>query len=117
MVKAVEYDGAFTFIFSPREGTPAAKFKDDTPLEVKKERLARLNKLTSFYAKQSSLRYVGKVLEVLVDGYSRANNEILSGYSAENKLVNFIGNGDKIGKIVKVKITKANSYHLFGEEV
>lgn len=117
LVKAVGYDGAFTFIFSPREGTPASKFKDYTPLEVKKERLARLNKLTSYYAKQSSLRYVGKVLDVLVDGYSRSNNAILSGYSAENKLVNFVGSSDKIGKIVKVKITKANSYHLFGEEV
>ncbi len=117
LVKAVEYDGAFTFIFSPREGTPAAKFRDDTPLEVKKERLARLNKLTSFYAKQSSLRYVGKVLDVLVDGFSRSNEEVLAGYSAENKLVNFLGSSDKIGKIVKVKITKANSYHLFGEEV
>ena len=117
LVKAVEYDGAFTFIFSPREGTPAAKFKDETPLEVKKERLARLNKLTSFYAKQSSLRYVGKVLDVLVDGFSRSNSEVLAGYSAENKLVNFLGSSDKIGKIVKVKITKANSYHLFGEEV
>lgn len=117
LVKAVEYDGAFTFIFSPREGTPAAKFRDETPLEVKKERLARLNKLTSYYAKQSSLRYVGKVLDVLVDGFSRSNSEVLAGYSAENKLVNFLGSSDKIGKIVKVKITKANSYHLFGEEV
>ncbi len=116
-VNELEYDSAFTFIYSPREGTPAAKMVDNVPMEVKKERFNRLVEAVTRSAKKRNEAYVGKVLKVLVEGPSKKNEDVLSGYSEENKLVNFKGSKDLVGKIVNVKITLAKSWTLEGEAI
>ena len=71
LYREVGFDTAFTFIYSPREGTPAAKMKDNVPMEVKKERLQRLNALVNKLAIEKNDRYKGQIVEVLVDGESK----------------------------------------------
>ena len=90
LYREVGFDTAFTFIYSPREGTPAAKMKDNVPMEVKKERLQRLNTLVNTLAIEKNSRYKGQIVEVLVDGESKNNPEVLAGYTRTNKLVNFV---------------------------
>ena len=117
LCEIVKYDSAFTFIYSPRVGTPAAKMKDNVSMETKKQ---RFNKLTAVIAKNELEKYKtfeGKTVKVLVEGPSKKNIEILSGYTEDMKLVNFKGNIDKVGQIVNVKITKAKTYTLEGEEI
>lgn len=109
-----KYDLAYTFVFSPREGTPAAKMEDNIDLQTKKERLYKLNDLVDKYSRESNQRQVGKTLKVLVDGPSVKNENILAGYSEENKLVHFEGGNDLIGKIVEVKIEEARNFNLMG---
>ena len=116
-VKECQYDSAYTFIYSPRVGTPAAKMEDNVSMEDKKNRFNRLVEEVSKSAKKRNDEYVGKVLKVLVEGISKKNSDILSGYSEENKLVNFKGNPNKIGSIVNVKITTSKTWTLEGEEV
>lgn len=110
-----KFDLAYTFVFSPRDGTPAAKMKDNITLEEKKQRLYRLNKLVDKYSYESNQKMIGKTLKVLVDGPSNRNEEVLAGYSEENKLVHFVGRKDLIGKIVNVKIVEAKKFNLSGE--
>jgi tRNA-i(6)A37 thiotransferase enzyme MiaB len=117
LYREVEFDSAYTFIYSPREGTPAAKMKDDVPMEVKKERLERLNALVADIALKKMKRLEGKVVEVLVDGESKKDPNVLSGYTRQNKLVNFIGPKSAIGKLVPVRITRAKTWTLEGEMV
>ena len=115
LYREVGFDSAYTFIYSPREGTPAAKMKDNVPMEVKKERLQRLNALVNEISAQKMREYEGKVVEVLVEGESKNNPDILAGYTRKNKLVNFKGPKSAIGQLVKVKITKAKTWTLDGE--
>lgn len=110
-----KYDLAYTFVFSPRAGTPAAKMVDNVDLQTKKERLYRLNELVDKYAKESNERMIGQTLKVLVDGPSTKNPEILAGYSEENKLVHFSGPEELIGQIVEVKIEEAKKFNLSGQ--
>ncbi len=111
-----KYDNAFTFIYSPRNGTPAARMEDVTPYEEKVQRLTRLNELVDKYARENMDAYLGRVVEVLVDGPSKKNSEIISGYTPENKLVNFKGSANT-GDLVKVKITGCKTWYLEGEVV
>ncbi|HET7615521.1 MAG TPA: tRNA (N6-isopentenyl adenosine(37)-C2)-methylthiotransferase MiaB [Bacillales bacterium] len=115
LVKECEFDGAFTFIYSPRPGTPAARMEDDVPMDVKKERLQRLNKLVNEMAAKSSKRYMGEVVEVLVEGESKKNPDVLSGHTRTNKVVNFRGDKSLIGELVPVKVTHAKTWSLDGE--
>lgn len=112
-----QYDTAFTFVYSPREGTPAAKMEDNVELAVKKDRLYRLNDKVKFYANKKNQAMVGKTLKVLVDGPSQKDENILAGYSEELKLVHLKGSKAIIGEIVEVKITEAKSFNLYGELV
>ena len=116
-VKELEYDSAFTFIYSPRVGTPAAKMEDNVTVEEKKKRFNALVEVVGSSAKKRNDAYVGKVLKVLVEGYSKKNKNILSGYSEENKLVNFKGTEDMIGKIVEVRIEVSKTWTLEGEAI
>ena len=116
-VRHCEYDNAFTFIFSPREGTPAASMEDSIDRKAKEERLQRLNELVAYYANKNNQKFKDQVVEVLVDGLSKRNSNVYSGYTPENKLVNFTGNNVKVGDIVKVKITQVMSFSLNGEMV
>jgi tRNA-2-methylthio-N6-dimethylallyladenosine synthase len=117
LYREVEYDSAFTFIYSPREGTPAAKMEDNIPMEVKKERLQRLNALVNEISAKKNLANIDQVVEVLVEGESKKDSEVLSGYTSKNKLVNFKGPKSVIGKIVKVKVVQAKTWTLDGEMI
>ena len=113
VVNHCKYDNAYTFIYSPRENTPAAKFKDQVPENIKEERLQILNKLVNKYFLENNKKMEGKTLEVLVEG---KNNKINGyyGYSPELKLINFTGNNIKIGTLVNVEITRAKTWSLDG---
>ncbi len=115
LVKACDFEGAFTFIYSKRDGTPAAKYEDDVTIDEKKDRLYRLSKLVNEGYLKGNMRFEGKIVKILVDGFSKSNNEILAGYTEHNKLVNFKGDKSLIGKIISVKITKALTWYLKGE--
>ncbi len=115
LVDYCRFDSAFTFIFSPREGTPAAAMEDNIPPEVKKQRLQVLNERITKYGKENNLAYEGRVLSVLCEGPSRKDPGVYSGYSEENKLVNFTGKDIREGDIVRVRINAAKSYTLDGE--
>lgn len=117
LVREVGFEAAYTFIYSPREGTPAAKMQDNVPMVVKKERLQRLNALVNEQSAQSMKQYQDQIVEVLVEGESKNNPEVLAGYTTKMKLVNFVGPKTAIGKIVKVKITNAKTWSLNGEMI
>ena len=117
VVKYVKYDSAFTFIYSPRVGTPAAKIVDNVTDETKHIRFDRLIKTLAVYEKEKSDAYVGKTVPVLVEGFSKKDESILTGYTDTNKLVNFKGDEKSIGKIVNVKVSEATTYYLKGEQV
>ncbi len=112
-----KYDTAFTFIYSPREGTPAAKMKDNVDLEVKKDRLNRLSDKMRFYARSKNEALVGQTVKVLIDGPSQKDESVLAGYTESLKLVHFTGSKDLAGQIVDVKITEAKTFNLYGELV
>lgn len=115
IVDYCKYDGAYTFIFSPREGTPAAKMIDSTSMEVKEQRLYKLNELVNKYSLESNRKLVGNIEKVLVVGKSEKDDSKVFGYTETMKLVNFVGTTDLIGKIIDVKITDAKSFSLDGE--
>lgn len=115
LVEKAQFEGAFTFVFSKREGTPAATFEDDTPEEVKKQRLYLLNERVNHGYLKGNERFVGEIVKVLVDGVSKYDDEVLAGYTEHNKLVNFKGDPHLIGQIVNVRVTLAKTWFLMGE--
>ncbi|MGL4950878.1 MAG: tRNA (N6-isopentenyl adenosine(37)-C2)-methylthiotransferase MiaB [Mycoplasma sp.] len=110
----VKFDNAYTFIFSPREGTPAMNMSDSIDMETKKQRLQKLNELVKKYASENNQKYVGKTLKVLVEGPSKSNPSKLTGYSPEWKVVNFSGVAN-VGDIIDVEIKSASRFSLNGE--
>jgi len=117
LYREVGFDAAYTYIYSPREGTPAAKMTDNVSLEVKKDRLQRLNAVVKEFSAEKMHAYKGEVVEVLVEGESKNNPDVLAGYTTKNKLVNFRGPESIVGQIVKVKITETRTWSLNGELV
>lgn len=117
LYREVGFETAFTYIYSPREGTPAAKMVDNVPEEVKKERLQRLNAVVAEFSANALKQYEGKIVEVLVEGSSKKRDDVLAGYTRRNKLVNFDGPKELVGQVVKVKINEAKAYSLRGEFV
>ncbi|GAB4289181.1 MAG: tRNA (N6-isopentenyl adenosine(37)-C2)-methylthiotransferase MiaB [Thiohalomonadaceae bacterium] len=117
MVEEIDFDHSFSFIYSPRPGTPAADLPDDVPLEVKKARLARLQQLINTNAQRISRQMVGTVQRVLVEGPSRKNAQELTGRSENNRAVNFPGDAALIGQFADVRITAALPNSLRGELV
>ncbi len=115
VVKKCEYDSAFTFIYSPREGTPAAKMQDNISLLEKEERLQRLNELVNSFSNKNNQKYLNKIVKVLVTEVSQKDNNKVCGYTENMKLVNVLAPHDTIGKIIDVKITDAKSFSLDGE--
>jgi tRNA-2-methylthio-N6-dimethylallyladenosine synthase len=109
----VGYDGAFTFIYSPRRGTEAATLPDQLPHELKVERLERLVEVIQRRAAERAQRFVGRSLEVLVEGPSRTDPTRLRGRARHNKVVNFSGTASP-GELVEVEITAATSQTLAG---
>ena len=117
IVNTCKYDGAFTFIYSPRENTPAASMEDNIPLKEKEDRLQRLNKIVNKYYKENNEKLLNSVVPVLIEGPSDKNDELYSGYTDTMKLVNVKCNKEDVGTIINVKITDAKTWSLDGEKV
>ncbi len=117
VVNKCKFDSAFTFIFSPREGTPASKMKDNVSLEIKNQRLQQLNKLINKYSNEANMKYLNKTVDVLLEKVSEKNPNMLMGYTDTMKLVNVLAPKDNIGKIVKVKIESVKTWSLDGKIV
>jgi tRNA-2-methylthio-N6-dimethylallyladenosine synthase len=114
VAEQVGYDGAFTFIYSPRRGTEAAELDEQIPHEIKVERLERLVEVIQRRATERAQRFVDRTLEVLIEGPSRTDPTRLRGRTRHNKVVNFDGLGEP-GEYVQVEITGATSQTLMGE--
>ncbi len=117
VVEQVKYDGAYTFIYSKREGTPASMMSDETTLEEKENRLQRLNEKINYYSKLSNEKMLNKIEKVLILGVSEKDPLKVYGYTEGMKLVNVLAPRESIGHIIDVKITDAKSFSLDGEEV
>ena len=115
LAEECKYDSAFTFIYSPREGTPAAKMEDNVSKEEKEQRLYKLNEIINKYAKEANDKLVGKVMKVLLENVSEKDENMLAGYTDTMKLVNVKADKKYIGKIVNVKITDAKTWSLDGK--
>ena len=114
IVNYCRFDGAFTFIFSPRVGTAAALMEDKVTMAEKEKRLHTLNELVNRYSLDSNKKYLNKEVEVLVTGPSEKGCDKVCGYTDTMKLVNIEGSQNLIGKIIKVKITDVKSFSLDG---
>ncbi|MCF7923511.1 MAG: tRNA (N6-isopentenyl adenosine(37)-C2)-methylthiotransferase MiaB [Candidatus Izimaplasma sp.] len=114
LVKKAKFEGAYTFVFSPRKGTPAASYENNITEKVAKARLHKLNDLVNEGYLRGNKRFEGKSVKVLVEGYSKNNKSVLTGYTEHNKLVNFKGDDSIIGEIVEVYIEKAKTWSLDG---
>ena len=114
IVNYCKFDGAFTFIFSPRVGTAAALMEDKVTMAEKEKRLHTLNELVNRYSLDSNKKYLNKEVEVLVTGPSEKGCDKVCGYTDTMKLVNIEGSQNLIGKIIKVKITDVKSFSLDG---
>ena len=115
LIEEVGFDNSFSFIYSPRPGTPAANFADDVPMEVKKHRLAILQNRIREMMDANSRAMIGTVEGVLVEGPSRKNPDELCGRTENNRMVNFVGEPDSIGRFGYLRITAALSNSLRGE--
>ena len=117
LVERIKYDGAFTFIYSIRKGTPAAKMEEQVPDDIKHERFNKLLEILNSGVKERNFSLKDEVVEVLVEGVSKNDENILMGRTRTNKVVNFDGAKDLIGKLCHVKITKPRNFSLYGELV
>jgi len=117
LIEDIGFDLSFSFIYSARPGTPAESFEDDVPMEIKKQRLSRLQKRINEMAAAISESMVGTVQRILVDRPSRKDPDEMSGRTENNRVVNFKGNADLLGQFVDVKITRALPNSLRGERV
>jgi tRNA-2-methylthio-N6-dimethylallyladenosine synthase len=115
VVEAVGYDGAFTFIFSPRRGTEAAELDGQVSHAAKRERMQRLVEVVQRHARERAERFVGRTMEVLAEGPSRTDPSRVRGRTRHNKAVNFEGTAEP-GELVEVEITAATSQTLTGHE-
>ena len=117
LVDIVGYEAAFTFIYSPRRGTPAARMKDDVTYQEKSRRFKELVKHLEVSISKDALSMVGKIYDVLVDGVSKTDESMYSGYTENNKLVHFKASKEDIGKIIPIRILESHTYSLIGEKV
>lgn len=114
LVEYVKYDSAFTFIYSPREGTPAAGFSDQIPYDIKHERFERLNEVVNKYSLEKNERLSDKTVKVLIDGSSRKDDKSYSGRTDGFKLVNVSSGRDITGHLVDVRITECKTFSIDG---
>ena len=117
VVNKCKFDGAFTFAFSPRENTPAARMTDAIDEDVKMDRLHRLNEVVNKYSNEANSKMLGTIVKCLVTSLSDKDKSKVCGYTENMKLVNIKGDASLIGKIVDVKITDTKSFSLDGEYV
>ncbi len=117
LIEEMNFDTSFSFVYSPRPGTPAADMADDTPQETKLAHLAQLQKRIEAQAFAISEAMVGSIQRVLVEGHAKKNAEELSGRTENNRIVNFAGQARLIGRMVDLRITAALPHSLRGEIV
>lgn len=113
----VEYDGLYIFNYSPRPHTPAAAFADTVPDSIKAERFARMQELQRRIQSRRYSRYLGMVVEVLVEGESARSGQDLTGHTRCQKVVNFKGGRAAVGDIVNIRVTELRANSLYGEQV
>ena len=117
VLEKVRYDTIFSFIYSRRPGTPAAKMSDVVTSEDKKNNFNALLKVQDRISKEINDSYVGTVQRVLVEGVSKTNPDTLSGRTEGGKIVNFVASKSAIGTFVDVKITESRTWSLVGEQI
>ena len=115
VVRKVEFEQIFMFIYSRRKGTPADKMENQVPEEIKHERFERLKKLYESIIPKKNQEYIGTNQEILVEGYSKTNNEYLTGRTDTNKVVIFKGSPELIGKMANIQIASEHMWYLKGE--
>lgn len=115
ILKTVQYDSAFTYLYSIRTGTPAAKYEEQVDEEVKHERMTRLLEVLNPGIEQKLTQHLGKVYEVLVEDVSKGSNQVMMGRTRNNLTVTFEGDESLIGKLVNVTITQTKRFSLHGE--
>ena len=115
VVGKVNYEQVFMFIYSRREGTVADKMENQIPEEIKHKRFDRLKELFDSRVSGNNQKYIGTTQKILVDGYSKNDKETLTGRTDTNKVVNFKGNEELIGKMINIKITEEHKWYLTGE--
>lgn len=114
VLEKVRYDMAYTFLYSKRTGTPAAKNPNQVPEEIKKQRFENLIEVQNRISKEINDRLLGAEVEVLVEGLSKSSTKTYTGRTRTNKIVNFKGSEELVGKLVKVKIEKTQTWSLAG---
>lgn len=117
LVRSVKYDSAFTFLYSVRQGTPAAEYEDQIPEEVKHQRFDRLVDAVNADSAEKNAAYKGRIERVLVEGVSKKNENTLTGRTEGFKLVDFEGGRELIGQMVNVEITEGKTFSLTGKIV
>lgn len=117
VVRRVRYDSAFTFIYSKRSGTPAAKMENQVPKEVVKDRFDRLLKEVQKISSELTGRDIGKIEKVLVEEQNAQNPQMMTGRLSNNLLVHFVGGTELIGKLIEVKLTEAKGFYYLGEQI
>ena len=115
VVGKVNYEQVFMLIYSRREGTVADKMENQIPEEIKHKRFDRLKELFDSRVSENNQKYIGTTQKILVDGYSKNDKETLTGRTDTNKVVNFKGNEELIGKMINIKITEEHKWYLTGE--
>jgi len=114
-IRNVEYDSIYSFIYSPRKGTPAAEMEDQIPEEIQKKRFERLVDLQNTISKRFNGELVGKTVRVLVDGKSKNDENVYMSRTESNRIVHFTSDKDYTGQFINVKITRGDTFALYGE--
>ena len=117
VVEKVQYDSAFTFIYSRRTGTPAASMEGQVPEEVVKDRFDRLLKRVQEISAQKAGCYTGQVVEVLVEGENEHDAALVTGRMSNNSIVHFAADASLIGSLVQVRLTECKGFYYIGEMV
>lgn len=115
VVEKARYDSAFTFIFSPREGTPAFKMENQVAADIKANRFDRLIKLQNRISLENNKELIGRDIEVFIEGISKKNKDVLTGRTRTNKVVNFPGSAELVNSEAVIHITDAHTWSLTGE--
>ena len=116
LVKEVDFASAFTFVYSPRQGTKAAEMENRIPEEVQKDRIMRLVELVNSLTRKKSETYIGKTVEILCEDYDEKKG-LYMGRDELGRMGYFKSDTNKVGEFVVLKITEANGISLYGEEV
>ncbi|MBQ9267242.1 MAG: tRNA (N6-isopentenyl adenosine(37)-C2)-methylthiotransferase MiaB [Clostridia bacterium] len=117
VVRRVDFEQVFMFIYSVRKGTRAEKMEGHIPEEIKSERFSRLKELADGMVDEGNKKYIGTIQKILVEGESKTNSEVLTGRTTTNKIVNFVGDKSLIGKEIEVRIVSQHVWYLKGETI